>query len=238
MRQTQWKKLSLSAKNRTLQNSSYMKLIKTKLIVFTLLASSLVMNAQKIFIEGGYLNAHRSGALSREDYFDAARVGLIAEYELKYNFGFQTGVLLNTGYAHKIQRYGMGSDSVEYSTWNIGIDIPARIVYNQKLFWGISMFAFAGPNIQIGLYQPQTTEASLSETYQQLTGITSGTRDLYSIDNGVRRINLQLGAGGGFQWKKYILKGGYDWGLNGLDKTGYDRMLQHNWHVSFVYQLK
>lgn len=217
-----------------------MKFIKVNLVFFVLFAATHSLNAQKLFLEAGYLNPHRSGAVSREDYFDAGRVGVLAEYALKYNFGIQTGALLNVGYAHKVQRYGLtsGSDSVIYKTFNVGIDIPARIVYNQKLFWGISMFAFAGPNIQIGLFQPQTTEASLSTNWQQLTGITSGTRDLYSYDQGVRRINFQLGLGGGFQWKKYILKGGYDWGINGLDKTGADRMLQRNWYTSFVYQLK
>lgn len=215
-----------------------MKLTKANLLLLMLFAATITLSAQKIYLEGGYLNSHRFGVLSPEDYFDGGRAGVIAEYDLKYNFGVQTGVLLNIGYASKVQRYGQEDDSVKYTTWNIGLDIPVRLVYHQKLFWGISMFGFAGPNIQLGIYQPQDVQASLSQTYQDLTGITSGKRDLYTYANGVRRINLQLGAGGGFQWKQYILKGGYDWGINGLDKTGFDRMVHNNWHVSFVYQLK
>ena len=215
-----------------------MKLIKATFLLLILLTASITLSAQKYHIEAGYTNAHRFGEMSPQDYFDAVRIGVIAEYNLKYNFGIQTGALLNTGYASKIQRFGSGSDSIAYSTWNIGIDIPAHIIYHQKLFWGISMFGFAGPTIQIGLFQPQKTEASLSALYEQYTGVTSGTRDLYTIDNGVRRINLQLGAGGGFQWRQYILKAGYDWGINTLSKTGSNQMLQNNWHLSFVYQLK
>lgn len=215
-----------------------MKLTKANLLLLMLFAATITLSAQKIYLEGGYLNSHRFGELSPEDYFDGGRAGVIAEYDLKYNFGVQTGVLLNIGYASKVQRYGQDDDSVKYTTWNIGLDIPVRLVYHQKLFWGISMFGFAGPNIQLGIFQPQDTQASLSQTYQSLTGITSGKRDLYTYADGMRRINLQLGAGGGFQWKKYILKGGYDWGINSLDKTGFDRMVHNNWHVSFVYQLK
>ncbi|MCE1156239.1 MAG: PorT family protein [Bacteroidales bacterium] len=212
--------------------------MKAKLLLLTLLSVSFSLSAQKIFLEGGYLNPYRYGEKTSDYYFDAVRFGVLAEYDLKYNFGIQTGVLLNTGYSHKYQLYGQTPDSIEYTTWNIGIDIPARIVYHQKLFWGISMFGYAGPNFQIGLAQPQKINSNLSELYQQLTGISSGSRDLYTHNEGIRRINVQLGAGGGFQWKKYILKGGFDWGINSLDRTGYDRVLQRNWHVSFVYQLK
>jgi hypothetical protein len=217
-----------------------MKLIKALFLFLILCAATLPIAAQKVYVEGGYLNPKRFGPDTSEDYFDAARVGALVEYELKYNFGFQTGALLNTGYAGKTQRYGMGTDSVNYSTWNVSIDIPARIVFHQKLFWGLSMFGFAGPAIQVGLFQPQQVDAALSDTYTQLTGITSGSRDLYTHDGdkGVRRINLQLGAGGGFQWRNYILKSGYDWGINNLDRTGRDRVVQNNWYLSFVYQLK
>jgi hypothetical protein len=217
-----------------------MKLIKVNVLLLALFAVTISLNAQKLYIEGGYLNPKRYGADTSEDYFDAVRVGVLYEHVLPYNFGVQTGALLNTGYAHKIQRFGIGTDKVEYSTWNYGIDIPVRGIYHQKLFWGLSMFAFAGPNIQLGIYQPQEVNASLSDIYTEILGISSGTRDLYTYkdDKGVRRINLQMGVGGGLQWRKYALKSGFDWGLNGLDRTGRDRVLQRNWYVSFVYQLK
>jgi hypothetical protein len=212
--------------------------MKAKLLLLTFLTVSISLSAQKIYLEGGYLNPYRYGAKTSDYYFDAVRLGVLYEHNLKYNFGIQTGALLNAGYSHKYQLYGQTPDSVDYTTRNFSLDIPAHLVYHQKLFWGISMFGYVGPTLQIGLFQPQTINSNLSEAYTQLTGITSGERDLYSYDQGVRRINLQLGTGGGFQWKKYILKGGFDWGINSLDRSGYDRVLQRNWHVSFVYQLK
>jgi hypothetical protein len=203
--------------------------------------SAMSLNAQNITLEGGYFNPKMQGPNTGETYFDAIRLGGTYTYNWKYNLGFQTGLLLNTGYSHKIQRYSMSGDSVLYRTWDFALELPIRAVYKLKLFGDVSIFGFAGPNIQIGLVQNQQREANLSAALTQLTGITSGAADLYTAGaaaNGIHRINLQLGAGGGVQWKDYSVKSGYDWGLNNLDATGRDYVTKGQWYVTLGYQIK
>jgi len=73
----------------------------------------------------------------------------------------------------------------------------------------LKVFAFAGPNLNIGLAQQQKIQADLSNTWSAYTGITSvnyGDNDLYKDNNFyknalISRINFQMGAGGGVQWK-------------------------------------
>lgn len=217
--------------------------MKRTILLFSMLISLTLtgLYAQNITLEGGYFNPERLGPNTGETYFDAIRLGGIYTYNWKYNLGFQTGLLLNTGYSHKIQRYSMSGDSVLYRTWDFGLELPLRAVYKMKLFGDVSIFGFAGPNIQIGLLQNQRTDANLSVALTQLTGISSGTSDLYSAGaaaNGIHRINLQLGAGGGIQWKEFSVKSGYDWGLNNLDATGRDYVTKGQWYVSLGYQIK
>jgi hypothetical protein len=192
--------------------------------------------AQKITLEGGYFNPKRTGASTSETYFDAIRVGAQAEFDLKYNFGFQTGLFYNIGYSNKIQKYAVSSDSVIYKTWSHALEIPLRIVYNQPLFKDFKVFGFAGPNIQIGLFQNQNVNSNLSAYWVTATGIESGKFNLFKND--LYRVNFQLGAGGGVQWRQFILKSGYDWGINSLDRTKNDHISQSQWYVTFGYQLK
>jgi len=53
----------------------------------------------------------------------------------------------------------------------------------------------------------------------------------------ISRLNFQLGAGAGIQWKNYQLKGGYDFGINSINKVDSNRILRHSgWYVSLVYE--
>jgi hypothetical protein len=46
-----------------------------------------------------------------------------------------------------------------------------------------------------------------------------------------------MGTGGGVQWKNYQLKGGYDFGINSINKIDSSKLLhQSGWYVSLVYQ--
>jgi hypothetical protein len=211
-------------------------------LIFLIMAFGILNSqSQTIILEGGYFNPKRVGATTSETYFDAIRLGGLTEFGLKYNFGVQTGLLYNLGYSHKIQRYSMSSDSVVYKTWSHALEIPLRLVYNQPLFKDFKLFGFIGPNIQVGLFQPQQVDANLSDALTDMTGIHSGKYNIYKVDatgKNWSRINVQIGAGGGVQWRKFLLKSGYDWGLNNLDQTKSDYVRQGNWYVSFGYQIQ
>lgn len=237
MMQSQGKKLSLCFKNSHHFFISFMKLLKINVILFLVTLGIISANAQKITLEGGYFNPKRVGPSTSETYFDAIRVGAMVEYDLKYNIGIQSGLLYNVGYSNKMQRYAVSGDSVVYTNWSHAIEIPVRVVYNLPLFKDFKIFGFAGPNFQIGLIENQTIEAGLSDALTEMTGIQSGKYELYSQEK-LNRINLQIGAGGGVQWRKYIIKSGYDWGLNNLDRTKADKVRQGNWYITLSYQIK
>ena len=201
------------------------------------------LHAQKIMLEGGYFNPKRIGKATSETYFDAIRIGASTDYELKYNFAVQTGLYYNLGYSNKVQGYVSVLDSITYRTWSHALEIPVRLVYYQPLFKDFKVFGFLGPNVQIGLFQHQKTISYLDDP-TVYPYIISGTSSMFQTDenriglkSGVHRVNFQLGAGGGVQWRQFMLKSGYDWGINNLDKSKIDYVRQGNWYVSFGYQL-
>ena len=53
------------------------------------------------------------------------------------------------------------------------------------------------------------------------------------------RVNVQFGLGGGFEWDRYRLQAGYDFGLNNLLKTPIvpeEKIYEWGWMVAFSYK--
>ena len=202
--------------------------------ILALLVITFTANAQKYRLEIGYNNPVRKGAAVSSTYFNGIRLGGTAEFDLKNNFSLLTGVLYNFVYSNKIQMY-TNKDSVRYKSVGHLIEIPIRATYTLPLSKTLKLFGYAGPNISFGLAQKQETTSQLTPEYNSLYEVNSGTLDIYKSSM-VNRLNLQIGVGGGVQWKKYQLKSGYDWGINNLDRTGTGIQHQNGWYVSFAYE--
>jgi hypothetical protein len=205
-------------------------------LAFLILLSTLNVFAQKFGVELGYINPRRIGTAESTTNFSGIRIGGTAAFDLKYNFSLLTGALYQVVYADKIQNYTAG-DSVRYKTWGHSIDIPLRIQYTYQIANYLKVFGFAGPNFNIGLWQPQTIQATFNKNSNLgvLTGIESGNYDLYKRAL-IHRMNFQLGAGGGIQFRNYQLKAGYDFGINSINAVDTGSLRQGGWYISFSYQ--
>lgn len=211
-----------------------MKLTLKSGLLFVLLTAVIAANAQTYRLEVGYNNPVRFGANVSPTKFDGIRIGGTAEFGLKKNFSLLTGVLYNFVYSNKLQGYP-NSDSVVYKTLGHFVDIPLRVTYTYPITKNMKIFAFGGPNFNIGLFQNQQTTSTLTDALNQLNGVKPGKSELYS-ESIINRLNLQIGLGGGIQWKKYQLKAGYDFGLNKLNRTGTGTVNQSGWYISLAYE--
>lgn len=195
-------------------------------------------NAQKYSVEAGYIQPKRFGTEFSKTYFQGVKLGGNAEFELKHNFSLLTGALYSMVYSDKTQYY-TSTDSVNYKTYGHAIDIPIHVKYSLPVSKNFKFFAFAGPNISVGLAQPQKVTAVLTDVLKAYTGINSvgfSNNDLYNKSI-IQRINFQISVGGGMQFKNYQLKSGYDFGINSINKIDTSKILhQSGWYVSLVYQ--
>ena len=211
-----------------------------KLILVSMVLSIGILSAQTYRLEVGFVSPKQSGAEFSTNYFNGGRLGVTAEFGLKHNFSLLTGALYSLVYSNKVQYYS-STDSVTYKTFGHSIDIPLRLTYTLPLSKNLKVFGFAGPNINVGIAQPRKTTAVLSSSLVQVIDEfgnvpTNGSEDLYK-NAMISRINFQMGAGGGVQWKNYQLKGGYDFGINSINKVDTSKLLrQGGWYVSLVYQ--
>ncbi|MCI5680483.1 MAG: PorT family protein [Bacteroidales bacterium] len=200
-------------------------------------------------IEAGYVQANqRTNNYSYPDMFlHGARIGATFTFLLPIRFSLQTGVLYSIAYGRNEQHWrSMDAASVqtEYIQHRIlehNLTIPVRCYYTIPLWRQLNMFFYGGPQLQIGLAQNDYMRLHLSEgTLQWLQQQDIATEPYDRLGSGeLYRTNIQMGLGGGFEWDRYRLQAGYDFGLNNLVKNKIidsQHLWEWSWYVSFSYK--
>lgn len=74
------------------------------------------------------------------------------------------------------------------------------------------LIVYTGPTIQCALQAKRTTDLRLSEG--TVTSTSANRLDYETIEStDLQRLNVTWGVGAGFQYQRYFLRGGYDFGL-------------------------
>lgn len=225
------------------------KFLKATLLVLLTVCSVGVL-AQKYGVELGYNQPVRFGSQFKTDYFDGIRLGGNVEFELKNNLSLLTGTLYSLVYSSNTQYYS-STDSINYKTIGHSLEIPVQIQYSIPVSKNFKFIAFAGPQLGIGITQPQKVTAVISSAkkteiesitpdnmkpFVRTTSVGYADNDLY-VKSVISRINFQITLGGGVQYKNYRLKAGYDFGINSINKVDTSNLLrQSGWFASLVYQ--
>lgn len=188
---------------------------------------SLIFKKLTNRIEVGYNNTSRYGSGVSTTYFNGVKVGLTTEFKMKNNISLLTGILYNIVYSDKLQGYP-NSTQVNYLAYGHFLNVPLMAAYNLPINRNLKIFAFAGPTLNYGLSQ-------ISNSVSTVSTIPSAYTDLYK-SSVLNRLDLQVGIGGGIQFKKYQLKGGYDYGLLNVNKSA-GNLYQKGWYVSLSVNL-
>jgi len=203
--------------------------MKKLLIINTLLLISLFSNnilAQRIALEACYSNPAQRGTDVSTTYLNGNQLGATINFDFKHNIGLSTGLSYMVAFGANNQVFSLAQHTDKY-TLGLYTDIPLRISYSLPVSKSFKFFAFGGPNLNIGFIQKQV----ITSTY---SAVKAADHDLYT-DKAMNNFNFQLGAGGGIQWEKAVLKGGYNFGLNNLNNdTKGVKIYQSNWYVTLA----
>ena len=160
-------------------------------------------------------NQHKD-TLNNNIKMNGFKVGVV--YDGSIIAGFGTSIGLN---------YTFGAYNSGWKTGNLyGMDYPRSrqlITYNElELFvdWQYKfeiaketyLIVYTGPTIQCGLEWRMRQEVQTFEGEKYTPRYYSGYKS-EDPDQAFKRINITWGVGAGFQYKRYFLRGGYDFGL-------------------------
>lgn len=195
-------------------------------------------------IEVGYVqnNQRTRNKTYPDTYLHGGRIGFAVDFLLPYHFSLQTGVHYSLAAGRTTQHWAIAGSTYqeEYQRHDLlehNLIIPVRAYYTQKLVKSFRMLFYAGPQLQIGLAQRDKIKNNLdaeTQTWIESLGVRTET---YDRDKEVlHRVNIQLGVGGGFEYDRYRLTAGYDFGLNNLVRNKQidtQHMWEWGWHVTF-----
>ena len=198
-------------------------------------------------VEAGYVQLNQKQDTSSM-YLHGIRIGATVDFNLPKNFSIQTGALATFTYGRNNQHWATTNaesaqiNLLQHNLLQLQLTIPVRAYYNITLWKKLRMFFYTGPQLQIGLtnydiIQNKTSE--LTTQWLEAQGIRTSNYERYAA-NELYRTNIQWGVGGGFEWDKYRLQAGYDFGLNNILKTAVlpkQTVHEWGWMVTFVYTL-
>lgn len=202
-------------------------------------------------LEIGYVqNNQRTPNLSFPNMFlHGVRVGGTFDFILPAHFSLQTGLLFNVAYGTNEQHsrsMDAASSMEEYQQHRVlewTAIVPIHCYYTIPLWKQLNLFFFTGLDMSIGLIEHDFIHNNLSprvqEEWIEKNGYHLDEYDRYTA-NELHRFNAQWVLGGGFEWDKYRLQAGYDFGLNNLVKSpilSEQKMNEWSWFVAFAIRL-
>ncbi len=200
-------------------------------------------------LEVGYAqNNQRTANLSYPDlYTHGARLGATVTFLLPKHFSLQTGLLYAVTYGTSEQHWRSMSaqtTQLEYCKHRVlehNLVIPIRAYYTIPVWKQLNLFFYGGPQLQFALGETDYIKPHLSAQAQGWLsdqGIRTDTYDkVWSGE--LYHTNVQMGIGGGIEWDRYRLQGGYDFGLNNRVRKPMienQHMWEWSWYVSFSYR--
>ena len=199
-------------------------------------------------LEVGYVQHwQRPHSLCYPDmYLHGVRLGATFSFALPLRFDIQTGLIYTMVYGRNDQHWrSMDAPTVqtEYIRHRVlehNLTIPVRVYYTIPIWKQLNIFFYTGPQLHIGLAENDYLQNHLSDGTKAWLG-TQGipTAPYDRMADEIIRANIQWGLGGGFEWDRYRLQAGYDFGLNNLVKHPQPQgqyMSEWGWYVSFGYK--
>ncbi len=143
------------------------------------------------------------------------KVGVV--YDGSFALGFGTSIGINYTFATKttgwqpassFSRYPETRSSLMYHQVEAFVDWQYKFEIAKETY----LMLYTGPTIQCGIGLTEKHETRIDLSNMEM----STKEDRYTSDDPnsvLRRINVTWGVGAGFQYKRYFLRGGYDFGL-------------------------
>ena len=203
-----------------------------KKLVFGLILTTTVALSSKaqVYIQGGLNLANitktSDGQTSDNNILPSFNVGLLGRYGITSNFAIESGALL-TGHGSKAETYFNGGNDYVKSRFNpLYLEVPLNVVLNIPLPGKTGLFFNAGPYMAVGV-------GGKSKTDSKILGITSSSENPIKFSNDdpftsqqddaaydkLKRFDFGINLGGGFDFKKLIVKANYGYGLAKINST-------------------
>ena len=197
------------------------RLLMTSVIVMTM----MTLHAQDyIGVQLGYarsitrLNTPENGKTLSATGYNGLKVGIVYDATIVKGFGATVGLNYTFGanatdWMKHIHTQPTEFPQIRSRGQYHQLEIPVDWQYKFEIAQNTWLMLYTGPTLQCGLlfkdkWYARSDNKSNAFTHEE---------NLYSVedmeDYALKRLNVTWGIGAGFQYERYFLRGGYDFGL-------------------------
>lgn len=154
-------------------------------------------------------------SLSNITKLNGFKVGVVYDGSMIQGFGVSMGINYtfaanNEGWKQSfpLALYPRGRQVTTYHEMEVFVDWQYKFEVAKETY----LMLYTGPTIQCGIAFNQRYDYQVSQN----SSVVSTTTNRYTTDDAdevLKRLNVTWGVGAGFQYKRYFLRGGYDFGL-------------------------
>ena len=148
--------------------------------------------------------------------YNGLKVGVVYDATIVKGFGYTIGLNYTFGanatdWMKEIATQPGSYPQVRSRGQYHQVEIPVDWQYKFEIADNTYLILYTGPTLQVGLSYKQSTHSQTLPNGE----ITSVEQDRYTMDGAfaLKRMNVTWGIGAGFQFDRYFLRGGYDFGL-------------------------
>ncbi|MEP6711058.1 MAG: porin family protein [Ferruginibacter sp.] len=188
------------------------------------------VNAQTFYVQGGVnlanITTTNNGQTEKNNLLTTFNAGFMSRFGLSKTIDLETGLLLD-GRGAKAETYFNGGNDYVKSKFNpLYLEVPLNVVLNIPLPNKTGLFFNAGPYVAVGV-------GGKSKTDSKLGPLTSSSENKIKFSNDdpftsqqddasydkLKRFDFGVNLGGGFDFKKLIVKANYGYGLAKINST-------------------
>ena len=150
--------------------------------------------------------------------YNGMKVGVVYDVTLIKGLGVSMG--LNYTMGGNATDWKSKSSSIKYPQersrgWYHQLEIPVDWQYKFQIAKDTWLMLYTGPTLQCGLSLQKKNYVNDGKTVE--INAKNPTDNLYDADDtgvfALKRLNVTWGVGAGFQYERYFLRGGYDFGI-------------------------
>ena len=194
-------------------------------MTFVILMTMMMLHAQDyIGVQLSYarsitrLNTPDHGKTLNPTGYNGWKVGFVYDATIVKGFGVSMGLNYTFGanatdWMKKVATQPGGYPQIRSRGQYHQLEIPVDWQYKFEIAKRTWLMLYTGPTLQCGLIFKDKWYARSDDKSNAFTH----EKNLYSVedmeDYALKRLNVTWGIGAGFQYERYFLRGGYDFGL-------------------------
>ncbi len=202
-------------------------------MAFAITAIATTNSNAQVYIQGGLnlsnITSTNDGQTEKNNVLPTFNAGILGRLGITKMFALESGALL-TGRGSKAETYFNGGNDYVKSKFNpLYIEVPLNAVVKIPVGGGTGVFFHAGPYAAIGIGGKSRMESKLGPLQTSSTkSIEFSNDDPFTSDeedagyNKLKRFDVGLNVGGGFDFKYLILKANYGLGFTKINSTESD----------------